>query len=1175
VRLKNIKLAGFKSFVDPTTVPLNSPLVAIVGPNGCGKSNIIDAVRWVMGESSAKQLRGESMADVIFNGSSARKPVGQASIELTFDNSDASLGGAYASYAEISIRRQVTRDGQSNYYLNGSKCRRRDITDIFLGTGLGPRSYAIIEQGTISRLIEAKPEELRVYLEEAAGISKYKERRRETESRIEHTRENLARLSDVREELGKQLDHLQRQAKSAERYKLLKQEERSLKAQLLALRWKTLDAQVNQQETQITERETQLEAQIAKQRALEADRERLHESQQEASETFNAVQTRYYRMGAEITRLEQALLHHRERRTQLQTDSAETERTWQETQQHLSEDQTLFETLSLEMTTLGPDAERTKIEAEQAAQALQQAEQEMRGWQVDWDAFNQQAGTMTQQAQVEQTRIQHLEQHYQNVQQKLERLQQEASQLDATALETEIQGLQQQLSALVEQQTTLQQNVDALQNQLSNAQKDQQTRNHQLDTERNQLQSLRGRYASFEALQQAALGQRSGAIVDWLTQHQLADVPRLGQTLKVTDGWETAVETVLGDYLEAVCVPSIDNVTGLLSSLDKGTLCVLDTGSATSAFPLSSSGVALSSHVKSSYSLQNLLAGIYAADNLDDALKLAKTLAPHESVITQEGVWLGNGWLRVTRDSDTKTGMLRRAREMEELEQTIETTQAAVESHQQAIEEGSGLIRQLESTRDDYHRQRTEQGTAHADVRVKIQAKQGQADQIHQRAARIATEIQEQSQHMERDQAELTAARAVWRDALEKMEQQATQRDQWLQTREQLTQQLDTLRQQAHTHRDQAHQLALRLQTATTQITSIEQNRQRLEKQLASIQERRAHLIEAIKEVESPVAGLTQELEQGLKERAVVEVELTTAQQQLQALEHEFREVEKQRGVAETETSQARTMLEQRRMDWQGSQVRRNTLLEQIAETEYELQTLLIELEIIGFSEATEDNWQEKVQQVTGKIDRLGPINLAAIDEYTEQAERKTYLDAQHDDLTEALNTLEDAIRKIDRETRARFQETYDQVNERFQALFPRIFGGGRAYLELTGDDLLSTGIALMAQPPGKRNSSIYLLSGGEKALTALALVFSIFQLNPAPFCMLDEVDAPLDDANVNRFCELVKEMSKGVQFIFITHSKITMEMANQLIGVTMHEPGASRLVAVDIDEALALVEVA
>lgn len=1168
MRLKHIKLAGFKSFVDPTTVPLTSPLVAVVGPNGCGKSNIIDAVRWVMGESSAKQLRGESMADVIFNGSSARKPVGQASIELTFDNSDASLGGAYASYAEISIRRQVTRDGQSNYYLNGTRCRRRDITDIFLGTGLGPRSYAIIEQGTISRLIEAKPEDLRIYIEEAAGISKYKERRRETELRIEHTRENLTRLSDVREELGKQLDHLQRQSKAAERYKILKQEERLLKAQLLALRWKTLDQQVQQQDSQISQRETQLEAHIAKQRALEAERERLHSSQQAASETFNAVQTRYYRIGAEITRMEQTLQHHRERRIQLQTDSAETEKAWQETQQHLIEDQQRTATLSLEIAAIKPDSERTTIASEQSAQALSQAEQEMRVWQADWDAFNQQAATMTQQAQVEQTRIQHLEQHYQNIQQKLERLQQEASQQNATVLENEVASLQHQLAEVTSQQTDMQQQLDALQSQMDVAKQEQQLRTQQLDTEQNQLQSLRGRFASLEALQQAALGQRSGAIVDWLTQHQLADAPRLGQTLQVTPGWETAVETVLGDYLESVCIPSIENIKNLLPTLEQGTLTVLSTSS--TGLLHSVRNDALINYVKSSYALDGLLSSIYTAENITDALALASTLAPHESVITRDGIWLGNGWLRVTRDSDEKTGMLQRAREMEELQQNIATHQTKIETYQQELETNRELIQQLESTRDDAHRQKSALGTAHADIRVKIQAKQGQMEQIHQRAARIAAEIQEHTQQLEKDQAELTAARAVWRNALEQMEQQAQQRTQWLQTRDTLTQQLDSLRQQAQTHRDQAHQFALRLQSLMTEMTSIEQNRQRLEKQLASIQERRAQLIDAIQNVENPVEGLAQTLEQELQNRAVVETELTTAQQQLQALEHEFREVEKQRGITETETQQARTLLEQCRLDAQSAQVRCNTLQEQLAETEYELQTLLAELA----PEATEDEWQNQVQQINAKIERLGPINLAAIDEYTEQSERKTYLDAQHNDLVEALTTLEGAIHKIDRETRARFQDTYDQINERFQLLFPRIFGGGRAYLELTGEDLLSTGITLMAQPPGKRNSTIHLLSGGEKALTALALVFSIFQLNPAPFCMLDEVDAPLDDANINRFCELLKEMSQGVQFIFITHNKISMEMANQLIGVTMHEPGVSRLVAVDIDQALTLAGV-
>lgn len=1166
MRLNSIKLAGFKSFVDPTTIPLPGSLIAVVGPNGCGKSNVIDAVRWVMGESSAKQLRGESSTDVIFNGSSSRKPVGLASVELIFDNSDGTLGGEYASYAEIAIRRQVSREGSSNYFLNNSRCRRKDITDIFLGTGLGPRSYSIIEQGTISRLIEAKPEELRVYLEEAAGISKYKERRRETETRIHHTKDNLTRLNDIREELGKQLNHLQRQAAAAERYKVLKQEERLLKAQLYALRWQQINNQRTAQDQLIKELEVQLEAQIAEQRGLEAKIESLRAAQIEASDQFNAVQTRFYKLGADISRLEQTLQYNRERKQQLQNDLTQAEQMWQETQQHLAEDKHTVADLTAEQLTIEPEVALANELAEQSTAGLADAEQQVRDWQAQWDDFNQAAAQATQRAQVEQTRIQHLEQQIQNVQARLTRLQQETAALNDGEQQSDMQTLHEQLEESTLQQEVIEENLTRLLEQLTQQRDQNQQLAQQLDAARGQLQSQRGRHASLEALQQAALGQRKGNVLDWLQQHQLEKHPRLAQELRVAEGWERAAETVLGEYLEAVCAPGLAGVSEFLANLQQGTLILVDTQAqpsqaASNTLPL------LAQKVQADWSLASLLAGVYVAQTLPEALTVAKTLAANESVITRDGIWLGNGWIRITRDTDEHTGVLQRERELAELAAAIELAASKSEDLQLAVQDGRQRLQEFENQRDREQRQLSDRRAAQANLKAQLQVKQGKVEQLRLRVSQIEQEMLEGQQSQDKAQQELLAVRNTWQEAMQLMEQHADQRVQLLSARDNYTAQLQSIRQQAQVQKDKAHQLVLRLQTITTQLQAISQNHFRLEKQLENLHERRRSINQALEEAQTPSADIALELEGVLQERSKVEMELASARQQLDTLEYQLRQSEQQRSQIEQMVTQIRGRLEQHRLELQTLQVRRDTLQEQIAEAQFVLETLLQEMP----PEATELSWQENLEKVTAKIERLGAVNLAAIDEYTVQAERKTYLDAQNEDLVQALTTLEDAIRKIDKETRDRFKETFEKVNASFQELFPRVFGGGRAYLEMTGEDLLSTGVGVMAQPPGKRNSTIHLLSGGEKAMTAVALVFAIFQLNPAPFCMLDEVDAPLDDANVGRFCALVKEMSEKVQFIFITHNKVTMELATCLSGVTMSEPGVSRLVAVDVEAALAL----
>ncbi|WP_290522405.1 chromosome segregation protein SMC [Alcanivorax sp.] len=1159
MRLKSIKLAGFKSFVDPTTTNFPENLTAVVGPNGCGKSNIIDAVRWVMGESSAKHLRGESMADVIFNGSNARKPVAQASIELVFDNSDATVTGEYGKFNEISVKRQVTRDGQSNYFLNGTKCRRKDIADIFLGTGLGPRSYAIIEQGMISRLIEAKPEELRVYIEEAAGISKYKARRRETENRIRRTRENLERLTDIRDELGRQLERLSRQASAAEKYKQLKEEERLKGAQLKALRWKGLDTQVKQLDHVIGELDVSMEAKVAEQRHVDAEVERLRERHHEVQERFNEVQQHFYALGAEVARLEQNIQNQRERKQQLYEELDQINASFRESDEHLKMDTEKVAELDAILAEREPELEMISEQQEASNEALALAEEAMQAWQQEWEEFNGKSGESRRQAEVEQSRIQHLEKSQERLNDRIGRLKKEQESLDAGPLAQEMRQLEEQVEQFRAQTEESELRSESLQEEINQMRRENGDRGRQLEEAREKLQTLKGRRTSLEALQKAAMGD-DGAVSDWLNRHELDDEPRLADQVQVAEGWEKALEAVLGDAIQAVALSGLDQVSGWLEDLDHGRLALVGPASVKGE---GSVGDLLRDKVDGQVP-EGLLAGVYVAENLDAALTLRGQLAAHESVVTRDGIWLGPDWLKVAKEEDQEAGILERRRELESLEDEIETLQVTVDELKEQLESTREQIGELEEEREEVQRQAARLNRDLGEINAQVSARQVRLEQITMRRERLGREMEETQEQLEQEQEQMKEARAVLAEALDLMEADSGQREGLLSRRDELRLRLDESRQKARHDRDQSHQIAMEVQGAKTQADSLRQNLSRLEAQVQAMAERKALLEEQTREGDEPGAELQMQLEEKLEVRLEAEHKLTEARRELEAVDHEMRNLEGQRGQFERQAQEIRSTMDQKRMQWQDLSTRRQTVAEQLSEQNFDLKTILDNLP----EEANEQEWAQEMDLIGQRISRLGQINLAAIDEYEQQSERKTYLDSQNDDLEDALKTLENAIRKIDRETRSRFKEYFDRINRGLQELFPKVFGGGHAYLELTGEDLLDTGVAIMARPPGKRNSTIHLLSGGEKALTALSLVFSIFQLNPAPFCLLDEVDAPLDDANVGRFCNLVSEMSAKVQFIYITHNKIAMEMAATLMGVTMHEPGVSRLVAVDVEEA-------
>ena len=1169
MRLRKIKLSGFKSFVDPITLTIPGNLVGIVGPNGCGKSNIIDAVMWVMGESSAKHLRGDALTDVIFNGSSARNPVGQASVELIFDNTENKLGGQYASYDEISIKRQINSDGISTYFLNGTRCRRRDITAIFLGTGLGPRSYAIIEQGTISRLIEAKPDELRSFIEEAAGISKYRERRRETENRIKHTKENILRLNDIREELDKQLSHLKRQARAAERYQGLKKEERQLEAELLALNWQVLKQQSGHEEVIVRTHENKVEAGLAELRHIETDIEKQRDDLNTANEAFNKKQSDFYSIGGEISQLEQKIQHTQERIVSFEQDLEQARIEMQQLKEHRLQDEEKRVALANQKKELEPELLGSRGMSDKAYMALNQAEQAMQSWQSEWDAFNETAAEYSRQGEIGQTRTEYLSSNIEDLNFRQQQLTEELSSLDIDAISKVIKKHEKLVAQAEAEQTQLNLEYDTKQKQLHSIRENSQHLNDELNEQRLLHQKLEGRHASLETLQHAARGQDQEHVVAWLNKTGLSDQPRLAQQMTVEPEWVNAVEIVLGKYLQDICVDGIDNFSTEINRLKIGQVGLIST--TYEATKIKSRFPCLADKLKSTVPVHNLLAGIYIADNESTAFNMRGKLAGNESVITKDGLWLGVNWMRIVKGNDEHGTTLSREQEILKLKEELGKSDKNVKQCLKKAEQGRYELEQTERQLDKLQNVIQKQQETLSSHRAELVASQTQLRQTESRAEQIQEELDILQEHISEDRNELDNLRNNLDRVSDSRGELDKQREELVSLREKHRASLDEARscwQQTH---EESHGIALQLEAISSQSASLEQSLKRSQLQISHLEVRYQDLTNMLEETKSPLQGLQDVLVEKLDEKVTVEKVLSEARTRVQQIETGLREKEQQRTGQEHIIQELRDHLEKARLISQESHVRLKTIEEQLTASKQDLQEILTSLS----KDAEHKTWQEKLESVTRKIHRLGPINLAAIDEFTQLSERKTYLDSQNEDLVKALTTLNNAIHKIDKESRTRFKETFDRLNTNLKETFPLLFGGGHASLELTGDDLLETGVTIMARPPGKRNSNIHLLSGGEKALTAVALIFSIFKLNPAPFCILDEVDAPLDDANVGRFSELVSNMSSDVQFVFITHNKITMEIAHQLLGVTMHEAGVSRLVSVDVDEAVEMAATA
>ncbi len=1163
MRLSTIKLSGFKSFVDPTTLHLPTNMTGIVGPNGCGKSNIIDAVKWVMGESSASRLRGDSLTDVIFSGSSARKPVSQATVELIFDNSDHTIAGEFAAFNEISVKRTVSRDGQSNYYLNGTKCRRRDITDLFLGTGLGPRSYSIIEQGMISQIIEARPEDLRIYLEEAAGISKYKERRKETETRIRHTRENLDRLNDLREEIGKQLEHLKRQAKQAEQYQALQEERRIKDAEWKALEYRALDSRLQGLREKLSQEETRLQQLIAEQREAERSLETDRVRRDEAAETLNKAQAEVYQVGSTLARLEQQMQHQRELSERLRRARDEAQNALQELGQHISVDEAKLNVLRDSVAEAEPRLEQLKEEDLARQDALREAEARLADWQQRWETHSRSSAEAARAGEVERTRVDYLDRQALEAERRREALANERAGLDLDALASAFEQLQLQHDTQKESLETLTEQVEARKQSAAAVQEQQRASQSELSEVRKRAQEARGRLSSLETLQHAALGQEQGAAMSWLKARGLDSAARVGERLQVEAGWENAVESALGQLIEGVLVDSPETLVDALGELGEGRIALVsdETGD------LQVAPTSLAAKVQGPLAVRRLLSRLHAAETLEDAPRLQAQLGDADSVITRNGERLGAGWVRVLRSGAAKQGALLREREIQSLRAEIETLQAREGELEHRLANLRDQLLAAEQQREDAQRALYMAHRGVSELAGQLQSQQGRVESTRQRIEKIDQDLAQLVEALDSSREQAREARMRLEEAVTAMGDLESARNALETERGQLAEARDFAREAARTSRDAHHALALTLESQRTQIAAISQALERMSGQRGQLDTRLEELTVQLSEGDSPVQDLDAQRQAALEERVNAERRLAEARTVLEGIDHELRQYEQTRHQRDEQALAQRERISQRKLDQQALALKSEQLLEGVVAGGFVMEDVINTLPEV----ADVREWEQTVAQIDARMRRLEPVNLAAIHEYGEASQRSEYLEAQNVDLTTALETLEEAIRKIDRETRGRFKDTFDRVNAGVQALYPRLFGGGHAYLELTGEDLLDTGVAIMARPPGKRVSNISLLSGGEKAMTAVALVFAIFQLNPAPFCLLDEVDAPLDEANVGRLANMVKEMSEKVQFLFVSHNKATMEAAHQLSGVTMREPGVSRLVSVDLEEAARL----
>jgi chromosome segregation protein len=1151
-------------------------LVGIVGPNGCGKSNVIDAVRWVLGETSARHLRGETMQDVLFNGSGDRKPVNRASVELTFDNSLGKAAGQWSAYGEISVKRVIEREGDSTYYINNLPVRRRDVTDIFLGTGLGARAYAIIEQGMISRVIEAKPEELRVFLEEAAGVSRYRERRRETELRLRDTRENLLRVDDIRQELTKQLEHLQEQAEVAQKYHALQSDLNTLQGLLWFMRKKEAASARNRHAREIERAGIELEAETAGLREAENRLETLRAAHYQAGDALHACQGALYEANAEVARLEQQIAHVRENRGRIEHHVATLRSQVESNQSQLLDAQRGLDDARMERGRADERMAAAEVDVNTQTQKLPLAEEAHRASYTRREELQRSLAQTQQRLQVEQTKIGHAARLLEQFAQRQVRLSEERNALpapDAVAVAQASERMQQFEVQLSAHRAQLQDSEQ----QLPGLEQAARERQSELDAATQKLAAIEARIHVLSQLQaKLARGADVKDMEGWQASRNLDKAPRLWQGIAIATGWEDALEAVLRERLNGIALDRIDSAADWLSQAPPGKVTMVDLQNG--GAPVEHATVAglepLTRYVtcrdqRLQAAVNEWLYGVYTVPDTAAGMARRMDLAPGSALVSASGYVFTRHSVSFHAPDSELHGVLSRQREIEKLASDLQHQRAVLDHIKSAVANADQAIDRCRNAAAELREGASSLQQHLHDAQMESFRLSEQSQRATQRGAQIAAEIAEIAAQAAMETDHRSAADAALQRLQAESSAVASQVERSAQDYRGAESALNEQRQALASAR-QAHQEALYGQKIIiNKINDIANSIQRLSTSIAALET-------SISDAETDLAGFDEapwqsQLQLMLETRVMREQALTQARDGLEGVETQLRAMEQQRLAIEQKLSPLRERIAEVRLKEQEARLTEAQYAQQLAEAGADEEALAALLEKGTRSNAL----QSEISRIHEDIRALGAVNLAALEELQAAQERRDYLDAQSHDLTEAMTTLEDAIKRIDRETRDRLQVTFDEVNRHFSEMFPALFGGGQAKLTLTGEEILDCGVHVMAQPPGKKNSTIHLLSGGEKALTALALVFSLFQLNPAPFCLLDEVDAPLDDHNTERFCELVKKMSENSQFLFISHNKITMEIASQLLGITMQEAGISRVVAVDIEEAMKLSEAA
>lgn len=1170
MRLTHLKLAGFKSFVDPTTLHIHGQRVGVVGPNGCGKSNVMESVRWVLGESSAKEMRGDSMDAVIFNGSGNRKPISRASVELVFDNSLGGASGEWSQYAEISVKRIIERDKGSSYYINNTLVRRRDVADLFLGTGLGSRAYAIIGQNTISRIIEAKPEELRVFLEEAAGISKYKERRRETELRLRDTRDNLSRVEDIRQEIDKQIVRLDAQAVIAEQYHQFQDALKLAQGQLWLIKKRDASVAWDKTKRSVEKLVNDLEAQMAALRSAEANLERLRQAHFASTEQVQNAQAQYYQANAEVSNLEQQVKHTADARERLLQQLQQLDQQQERNFLQAASLQDEMQRVMLQQAEAMTASEHADIRLEAAKQGMPEAEQNYRLSQQAYAKAQQALSQSEQGIRVETNSVSHLSQNLQELSNRLQRLEQERLALKLPE-QTSLVQKQELLAKLQDNSNQIVLSLESLRQQEQIRVEEVKAFRELQNQHERQLNQLEAQIFSLNKLQQA-LGQ-SSTLDAWLSAEKLDGKSRLWQKVGVENGWGVALEAILGERLNAVIAELANFSTKRPPALVA--LCEVTTSKPTKTHPAESLIAKLNMIAPELQAvLEDWLSGVYVADNAEVAIQKRLHLKTGEAIVTPEGDIYTQYSVVMYAANSQLHGVLDRQRELAMLDAQLPHLKQALTAQQQATQIAEASILGL---------------------RAQIQTQQQQLSQQTQQQHRLSLEIQsleQQRQHVIDRQLAIQKEQALMQERSQQLAQEKNQKQADI---NHLNTSLDNVKQSLQSLHEARQGAEKTLNEARNSLQSADRYAQEMQFNLKLISnninelnnkinvnsEEKSALSMRKAEHEAMLAaakmeGLKANLEIALNHKQAMEAALVQAREAISEAEQQLQQEERNRMQAEQVMHPLRDKLEQARLAEQQARLYFEQCSQSLVATglfnDANDESKL--LESIGAAGKALD-YEQKVATIQQNIEALGAVNLAAIQELAAERERKQYLDSQALDLEQAIATLDEAIRKIDKETRSRLQQTYDETNLHFGELFAVLFGGGQARLELLGDEILDNGMQVFAQPPGKKNSTIHLLSGGEKALTALALVFALFRLNPAPFCLMDEVDAPLDDSNTERFCSMVRKMSEKTQFLFVSHNKITMEMAQQLIGVTMQESGVSRIVEVDIEAALRMQDVA